>query len=255
MLSIETGQSAGALANGALIAILISFAIGTSAPSPAAAEVNSAVLAPVRTIQVQGEGEARAKPDLASLSVAIETHAATAEECARLNANLAAKVSAVLKSKVGDEGTIETGGYVLFPEYSERPRREKLQIIGYRAENSIRAETTAMKLVGPLIDAAIAAGANRINSLDFMLKDNTRARSEAVEKASRDAKAQATALAASLGVRLKRIYSATTESEERPTPIAFRAMAMSGGVASAPTPVEPGEVTVPAHVSLVYEIE
>ena len=36
-------------------------------------------------------------------------------------------------------------------------------------------------------------------------------------------------------------------------PIAFRAMA-SGG-ANVPTPVEAGEVTVPAHVSLVYEIE
>ena len=64
---------------------------------------------------------------MASLSVAIETHATTAEECARLNANLADKVSAALKSKLGGDGTIQTGGYSLFPEYSERPGTGKSQ--------------------------------------------------------------------------------------------------------------------------------
>jgi len=72
--------------------------------------------------------------------------------------------------------------------------------------------------------------------------------------AARDAQAQATALADSLGVKLKRIYSATTSAESRPMPV-FRAMAMAPGAMNAPTPVEAGEVTVPAHVSLVYEIE
>ncbi len=253
MLSIETHESGCALRRLNFVPVAILILLSTAA-SAAAADLSGTVLPPVRTIQVDGEGETRAKPDLASLSVAIETHAATAEKCAGLNASLADKVSDALKSKLGGNGTIKTGGYSLFPEYSERPTHENPRIIGYRAENSIRVETSDMKLVGPLIDTAIGAGANQINSLDFMLKDNTRARSEAIAKASQDAQAQAAALAASLGVMLKRNYNATTVSESRPMPIAFRAMA-AGGVANAPTPVEAGEVTVPAHVSLVYEIE
>jgi uncharacterized protein len=260
MLSIETRESGRAVPRldfvpvAVSVVILMLLAVATNAPWAAAADLSGTVLPPVRTIQVDGDGEARAKPDLAALSVAIETHAATAEKCAGLNASLADKVSDALKSELGGNGTIQTGGYSLFPEYSERPTNEHPRIIGYRAENSVRVETTDIKLVGPLIDTAIGAGANQINSLDFMLKDNTRARSEAIAKASQDAQAQAAALAASLGVKLKQIYSATTVSESRPMPMAFRAMASANG-ANAPTPVEAGEVTVPAHVSLVYEIE
>ncbi len=132
---------------------------------------------------------------------------------------------------------------------------EKPEITGYRAENSIRAETGEMDLAGPLIDAAVAAGANRIESLNFILRDDTKTRADAIASASRDAQAQAIALAASLGVKLKRVYSATTAAEVRPVPIAMRAMAMSSAGENAPTPVEPGEVTVPARVTLIYELE
>ncbi|HEX4211049.1 MAG TPA: SIMPL domain-containing protein, partial [Candidatus Binataceae bacterium] len=43
----------------------------------------------VRTIQVNGNGEAHAAPDYASLNLAIETHAKTAAEAASRNAALA----------------------------------------------------------------------------------------------------------------------------------------------------------------------
>jgi len=111
----------------------------------------------------------------------------------------------------------------------------------------------ALELVGTLIDSAIAAGANRVNSLSFSVKDDSKARAEAIAMATRDARAQADALAAALDVKLGKVLKATTVSEQRPVPIRMgRAMAMS---ASVETPVEPGEVTVPATVSLIFEIE
>ena len=113
--------------------------------------------------------------------------------------------------------------------------------------------TGALDLAGALIDAAIAAGANRVNSLNFSVKDDTKARGEAIAIATRDARAQAEALASALDVKLGKVLKATTISEQRPVPIWMnRAMAMSANVA---TPVEPGEVTVPATVSLTFEIQ
>jgi uncharacterized protein YggE len=54
-------------------------------------------------------------------------------------------------------------------------------------------------------------------------------------------------------VKLGKVLKATTVSEARPVPIRMgRAMAMSASVA---TPVEPGELTVRATVSLTFEIE
>jgi uncharacterized protein YggE len=170
-----------------------------------------------------------------------------------LNGALAEKVRDAIKVKLGDKGTMWTGGYSLFPEYSE-PRDGKSAVTGYRAENSITVETGELGIIGPLIDAAIAAGANRINSLNYSLRADSKARSEAIAKAANDAQAQASALANALGVKLGPVIKASTESEVRVVPLAR--FATSAPMATgAPTPVGPGQVTVPATVSLTYGIE
>jgi uncharacterized protein YggE len=261
MLSTETCVSGRALKrlNFAPVAILMLLAIAAGAPSAAGQDSPTRSIPPgLRTIIVDGNGEARARPDTVSIDVAIVTRAAKAGECTKLNAALADKVSGVLKSKLGGKGKFETSGFTLFPEFNQVTPGRKPQIIGYRAENSIAVETGETSLAGPLIDAAIGAGANRISSVNFILKDTAKPRGEAIASASRDAQAQASALAASLGVKLKRIYSATTTADtEGGVAYATSALvsARSAEVENPPTPVQPSEVTVPAHVSLVYEIE
>jgi uncharacterized protein len=207
-----------------------------------------------RTIQVSGSGEAHAAPDYATLNLAIETHAKTAAEAAERNAELAQKINQALTQKLGGKGKISTGGYSLDPEYNNPQADERPRIEGYQAQNSITVETASLDLMGPLIDTAIAAGANRVNSLDFSLRDNTKARNDAIASAAHDAQAQAQALAASLNVKLGPIISASTESQARPVPMMAMAR-MNSAMASAPTPVNPGDVSVPATVSLTYAIE
>lgn len=205
------------------------------------------------TIEVSGEGSVQAAPDQATLQLAIETHAATAAEAAGSNGALAQKVRDALKGKLQGKGLMWTGGYSLYPDYSESRNGGAARIIGYRTQNSITVQTGALELVGPLIDAAIAAGANRVGSLDYDLRDNTKARSEAITRAAKDAEVQAQALATALGVKLGPVVRATTVSESRPVPL--MRMAASPMMASQATPIEAGQVTVPASVSLSYAIE
>lgn len=205
------------------------------------------------TIEVSGDGEAQAAPDQATLALAIETHATTAAAAAGSNGALAQKVRDALKSQLADKGRMWTGGYSLDPEYSEPRSGGEARIIGYRAQNSITVEITGLDLVGPMIDAAIAAGANRVDSLDYGLRDTTKARSDAITKATRAAQTQASALADALGVKLGPVLKASTVAEVRPIPVMrMQASAMVRG--GAPTPVEAGQVTVPASVSLTYQI-
>ena len=220
---------------------------------PAGAVAESGAGPNQRTIQVAGNGEAQAAPDLAVLSLAIETHASSAADAAGRNGALAQKVSDALRAKLGDKGKTWTGGYSLIPEYENETRpNAKPVIIGYQAQNTITVQTGALDLVGPLIDSAIAAGANRVNSLDFNLRDDTHARNQAIAMAAKDAQAQAQALAAALGLKLGPILSATTVSSVGPQPVMFRAALTSTMGA---TPVQPAEVSVPATVSLTYQIE
>lgn len=206
-----------------------------------------------RVIEVSGAGEVQAAPDQATLQLAIETHAATAAEAAGSNANLAQKVRNAITAKLGDRGKLWTGGYSLDPDYSEPRNGSQAKIIGYRAQNSITVQTGALELVGPAIDAAIGAGANRVDSLSYDLRDNTQARNGAIAKAAKDAQAQAQALATALGVKLGPVVKASTISEARPVPV--MRMQASAMMRSAATPIEAGQVAVPATVSLSYEIQ
>jgi uncharacterized protein YggE len=207
----------------------------------------------VPSIDVTGNAEVRAAPDRATVDVAVETHALTAAQAASQNASLAQKIAAALRAKLGDTGRIQTGSYNLMPDYRQKNGEVSPQVIGYRAVNTVTVETTALDRVGPLIDAAIAAGANRIDSVSFTLRDESGPRNEAIAKAAADAMGQARALAAALGVKLKRVMRATTNAE--PRPIRFMGMgARMAGAASEPTPISPGQVTIPASVSLTYEI-
>lgn len=217
-----------------------------SQPQPVAAVAGS------RVIEVSGSSEVQAAPDQATLEIAIETHAATADHAAGLNGALAEKVRDALTAKLANKGTLWTGGYSLFPEYSE-PHDGKPTVTGYRAENSITVQTGELGIIGPLIDAAIAAGANRIDSLNYSLRADSKARSEAIAKAARDAQMQASALADALGVKLGPVIKASTESEVHPIPVPrFAGAAMAAKVE---TPVTAGQITVPATVSLIYGIE
>lgn len=115
-------------------------------------------------------------------------------------------------------------------------------------------ETAELSLLGSLIDGAISVGANRINYLNFGLRDDAKARQDAIASASKDAQAQAQALAASLNVKLKRVVKATTIPERAPI-IPMARMGMMAAGANAPTPIEASQISVSATVSLTFEIE
>src|SRR5579863_5360976 len=107
----------------ALALLAIMFAMPIAAMAEGGANPNQ------RTIQVAGNGEAQAAPDLAVLSLAIETHAATAADAAGRNGDLAQKVSDALRAKLGDKGKTWTGGYSLYPEYENETRPNAKPVI------------------------------------------------------------------------------------------------------------------------------
>lgn len=248
---------------GATTAILLATVFLLSVPAFAAEttstvrtiEVGAPPVTP--TIEVSGSARVMASPDVAYLSLQVETHAATAEAASSQNAALAHKVVAVLKTKLAGKGRISTSGYSLSPEYAQpEPGRpsQKPKIVGYSAHNSIVVETGNLQIVGTLIDSAIGAGANRVNYLNFGLRNDSKARIEAIAEASKDAQSQAKALASSLGVKLGRIIKATTMPEVRPVPM-MKTFGLQAMAATAQTPIQPGQITVSATVSLTYEIQ
>lgn len=212
---------------------------------------------PRRTISVAGEGRVSATPDLAIVSFAVETTAPQAGAAIDDNARKSAAVSAAVKERLEAKDKITTTGYSLDPYYEQRERGsgQPPKISGYIARNGVRVELRRIEAVGQLIDAATRAGANRVSGLQFTLENRAPQLREALQQAGRDAQQQAESVAAALGVHLKQVVAATTSAGPIIMPRRYEGLAMAGAESRAPTPVEPGEVTVTATLQVTYEIE
>lgn len=213
---------------------------------------------PPRTIAVSGEGRVSVAPDLANLSFGVETTAPSAGAAVADNARKSTALVAAIKQRLGAKDKVATTQYALSPVYEQRERASTAppKITGYVASNAVRVELHDVKAVGALIDAATAAGANRADSLEFTLEERATAHSDALARAGADARRQAEAAAAALGVELGRILSATVSG----APIVYpRTYARGGMVAMAEAapvpPVEAGDVDVSAALQVTYEIK
>jgi uncharacterized protein YggE len=216
---------------------------------------------PPRTIAVNGEGRAKAAPDLAVLAFAVETTATTAGAAAADNAKKSTALADAIKKKLGAKDRVYTTQYSLVPQYEQRDRSAgnlaaPPRIVGYVAANAVRVELHNTGDVGGVIDAATAAGANRIDQLEFTLEAQESAQTEALKLAGADARRQAEAAAAALGVTLGKVLSASTGSPPVLMPKSYPRLAMAAmDVASPPTPVEAGDVTISATLQVTYEIQ
>ncbi len=203
---------------------------------------------PVPQIAVTGRGEVKVSPDRATIQVSVQTRAATAAVAAAENANKQQAVLAALRSLGLTNDQFSTVGYNVYPEQRFDQGKEPV-IIGYNVTNTILVDVRKLTQVGPVIDAALAHGANSISSLQFYASNTEAARrsaiAAAIEKARADADAAARAARGTLGSLLE--INVSSYSPRPPQPMMQRAVA--GGMAQADTPINPGEEILSVEVS------
>ena len=206
-------------------------------------------------IRVTGEAVVQEKPDQAEIEVGVMTQAKRAPDATAENAKKVDAVLQALKKVLGAKAELQTTGYSLSPNQVWPQEGGSPTITGYTASNVVRARTQDLEKVGPVIDAAMEAGANQVHGLRFSLRDQEKVRERALAIAAKRAMAKATALAEALGVKLGRVRS-VDEQATGGGPIPLRGMAMAAMKAEgAPTQIESGELDVHANVTLAVEIE
>jgi uncharacterized protein YggE len=206
--------------------------------------------APPPSIRVTGEATIAAQPDEARIDIGVVTEAKTAQAAASENAAKTEKVIAELRRIVGGAGTIKTVNYSLNPSY-EYPREGGLpKLTGYTASNTVMVRTSDLTQIARLIDAGAASGANNIQSLQFMLKDSRQAQTEALQQATKNARAKADALASALGLKVRGILLVEENGGGMP------GIMLRGGRTeeSKMTPIESGMLDISASVSITVEI-
>lgn len=208
-------------------------------------------------VSVIGSGEISVKPDIAYLSIGVETQAATAKEAQSANAEKIAKLNTLLKDtwKI-DAKDIQTGQFYVQPNYTYT-EKEGQKVKGYTAQHTLNVTYRDLSKIGQLLDAASQAGANRIENIRFSTENPDQYQEQVIEKAMNNAKLKASAIAKSGGRTLGVVVS-VTESGGGATPVYMQAEALQMKVASdsaASTAIEAGEVTLKTTLSVVYELK
>jgi uncharacterized protein YggE len=206
----------------------------------------------VRTITVQGAGEATSVPDVARINVGVVSEAKTAGEALSANNEAMTRLFTVLDEFDVAGRDRQTTGFNVSPRY-DRPGRDggTPEIVGYQVNNQVSVRVRKLDDLGKLLDALVKDGANRIHGIGFALDDPTAIYDEARKNAIADAKRRADLYAAALGVEVGSVVNVTELSIRSPRTELSTARMM----AAKAVPVAPGEQEFSASVTVVFEID
>ena len=244
------------------IPIVLAFAFASVAAGPCvdAQIIQTPETKVIPKLTVKGRAELEKPADELRIDVGVVTEDEEASAALAANNKLMRDIVAALKKAGLSDDEFETGRFRIRPNYSPRPRAPepgwRPRIVGFDVVNSLHVKTGRLGLAGDLVQAATSAGANTVDNIRFGLAEPRAHRSEAIANATSNAREDARTLAEAAGVELVRLLSINLDDAATGTPrigaAAARGFARAEGGSS--PPISPGEVTVTAGVTLVYEI-
>jgi uncharacterized protein YggE len=230
-----------------IVFAVLALALVLSACAPAGS-------AQARTLSVSGSGEAFLAPDIAYIYIGVHTENATAAEAVSENTSSTQALIQAIQEFGIDPKDIRTTNFSIYPmdrfdPATGLPSGEKT----YAVDNTVYVTVRELARLGDLLDTAVQAGANTVNSIQFDVADKDAALQQARAEALKDAQAQAQALAQSAGLSLGEIRSINF-LDAQPYPI-FDGRGGGAGVPEAAVPIQPGQLTFTVNVSVTYELQ
>ena len=208
-----------------------------------------------RSITTTGNGVVIAQNNRAVMYLAVETMSPDAKQAAQDNANIMTKVKHAVIGAGAAPDKIETDNYTMYPVYEYD--KGKVKSRKYEVNNRMKVVVEDLTKAGTVMDAAISAGANRIENIMFTVRNPGKYKDDALREAAQDARRKADIIAASLGKTVTNIIS-VTDNSVRVSPRNYMMNAkMAGGndmAESVTTPMEGGDAKVESFVTVVFEI-
>ena len=219
-------------------------------------------------INVVGEGEAIAVPDIATFTFSVRKEAADATTAQSQSAEIANAITEYLEEAGIEERDVKTLYYNLNPRY-EYPQRicaagsycppGERTLVGYEVHQTMQVKVRDTDQAGTLISGVGERGATDVSGLQFTIDDEESIKAEAREKAIADAKEKAKKLADDLGVRVVRMTGFWEDQGAYPygyggdVRMESAMMSMDGGGVAPSLPV--GENTTTVRVNVSYEVK
>ena len=188
-------------------------------------------------------------PDQAQVDGGVTSDAKTAREASDANNAAMGKVLLALKGAGIDEKDYQTSRLSLQPKYAP-DRSGPSTVVGYRASNRVTIKVRDVTKIAGVIDILVAAGANEVGGINFVVSQASKLLDDIRDKAIADARRKAEIYAKAAGVTLGEPLSISEDGGSAPV---FRGK-MAAPMATA-APVAQGEETLSVTVSVSWAIK
>jgi uncharacterized protein YggE len=206
---------------------------------------------PLRTITVSGTGMVTLTPDIAYVSIGVQTQNASAKDAVDENNTQAQAVINKIKTFGVADKDIQTTNFSIYPQ-QQYDNNSNLTGILYVVNNTVYVTVRDLTKLGDLLDATVSSGANTINSISFDVADKTDALSQARQAAVAEAKKQADELTSATDVKLGAVQSITYADTTPPAPIQYT---RAETAAAASVPIQAGSMQISTTVTIVYALQ
>ncbi|MGB7578041.1 MAG: SIMPL domain-containing protein, partial [Pseudolabrys sp.] len=189
-----------------------------------------------RLVTVTGEATVAVAPDAAVIRIGVTSQDKTAREASEANAKQMTAVLAAIKDTGIADRDVQTSRLSLQPQYDPN-KSGTARLTGFQATNQVTVRIRDIDKLPVFLDRAIAAGANEMSGIEFVISEQSKLLDRARDDAIADARRKAELYAQAAGSKLGPVVSITEEgSATTPRPI----QAMRAGA----VPIAPGEQTL-----------
>lgn len=211
------------------------------------------------TIAIEGRGEVRAAPDMATINSGVTTQGATAREALDANTAAMSELIVALKQSGIEARDIQTSGFSVNPNYVYSDARDDLgytmppKINGYQVSNSVTVVVRDLEELGSILDQSVTVGANTVNGVSFSVADPSELLDEARKLAFSDARDKAELYAGVADATLGDLEQISERQDfNAPQPYPMYARAEMAGAAT--VPVEAGEMSFAITVNVTWDL-
>ena len=207
---------------------------------------------PQRSISVTGNGIASAAPDMATITLGVDTSSKSASTAAEENSTKMNRVVAAVRDMGIPDKDIQTVDYRIFADRvfeDGKPTNE----IEYRVTNQVRVTVRDLSIMGDLFGNVITADVNNLGGISFGITDSNALERDARAAAMADAKDRAQQLANGLGVELGAPIQISEYTSGGSPTRAAAGIALEKAFAA--PPIAGGEMDVNVQVSVSFAIK
>jgi uncharacterized protein len=247
----------------ALLAVLMLASIGSTYLEGKDVLAQEASTFPSRekTISVTGTAISSVDPDQLVMQFGVETQEKTAKQALDTNSALMNKIIAAITSVGITKEELSTTGFNIYPVYEgyQDPTTNvwKQNLVGYKVTNTIKVETSKLSSAADILDSAVAAGANRVDSIYFTISPDRqmKIKDDLIGRAIENAQKKAGNALTPLNYKIIGVKMVSLSEFDMPPPRPMYSMdAVAMEKSLAPTPIFSSEQDISTTANVVFLI-